>query len=471
MVSSLSNLQDPFSSLPHELQAIVLDVIRNEDGMKFLFPMRNVSRSWCRLIDDYLYDFFINGPDILYCYVNLWNRFRQKLVQQRCILRLRIRTKKYIPPMAPPRRPAPPNERGEDEVKDGSEGSENSKSDISRHTPLNSTGMASWQPSENPSPTPSLRPPPKDYAAYIYDAVFDPKFEAESDQIRVLDINIRTRRQISLGSGLTKFMEMNHQPPRAGCVFPLFHVIQEAWDFVLAEDVQAMMPLYPPIASEAWIQIRLLMVPAASRWQEPRNLHIQPSQDPFWPFRFNEYITTLADDSTRATGSHQFAVLSRLALPSCIQDEGIALVTVEDTNLEDWIEDQRYRELMQSMMNVADISGPQEFILGGAVCTIEDFERFIPPGMVKWFRRTILDKWTTNASPAEQTEEGEGDERDWGDMHVGMIPVRQTPLSDELVGNVDIGARLLSRFEWAMTVLDEREQEMIADLGRRRRDM
>ena len=389
--------QDPFSSLPHELQAIVLGLVRNEDGMKFLFPMRNVSRSWCRLIDDYLYDFFINGPDILYCYVNLWNKFGQKLVQQRCILRLRIRTKKYIPPPAPPKRPTPPNER---EDKDGSEDSGDPKSDTSHHMPLNSMGMVSWQPSGNPSPTPSLRPPPKDYAAYIYDAVFDPKFEAESDEIRVLDINIRTREKISLGSGLTKLMELNHQPPRGGCVFPLFHVVQEAWDFRITEDGQVVIPTYPPIASEVWIQIRLLMVPATSGRQEPRNLPIQPSQDPFWPFGFNDNVTPLTDDSIRATGSHQFAVLSRLVLPSYIQDQGIALVTLKDTSLEDWIEDRQHRELMQSMINVADISVPQEFILGGAICTIEDFERFIPPGMVKWFRRRILDKWSTNASPA-----------------------------------------------------------------------
>jgi hypothetical protein len=92
-------------------------------------------------------------------------------------------------------------------------------------------------------------------------------------------------------------------------------------------------------------------------------------------------------------------VVSRLRLPNLVQDEGILLVTVRETEVAEWISDVRYREIMQSMITVADVGGPQEFILGGAVVQLDDFERFIPGGMGEWFRRRILDKRTRTASP------------------------------------------------------------------------
>lgn len=246
----------------------------------------------------------------------------------------------------------------------------------------------------------------------------------------------------------------------------------------MAEDQHAM-PLYPPIASEAWIQIRLLMVPGPTRWTEPSYMRIHPSQDPFWPFHFDEYVTPQADDSVRASGSHQYAVLSRLALPSFVQDEGIALVTLQDTRLEDWIEDENYREVMQGMMTVAEISGPQEFILGGAVCTIEDFERFIPPGMVEWYRKTVLNKRSTmNVSNASQPgdskkEDGEDDESEGSDEEEESTSLqssrRDHPLTEEF-GTIDgIVARLFSRLEWALTVLNGEGRGIFADLRRRHR--
>ena len=69
----------------------------------------------------------------------------------------------------------------------------------------------------------------------------------------------------------------------------------------------------------------------------------------------------------------------------------------------EWIQDARYREMMESMITVADVGGPQELILGGAVVQLEDFERFIPRGMVQWF---ILEKWTRTATPEENEDDG-----------------------------------------------------------------
>ena len=95
---------------------------------------------------------------------------------------------------------------------------------------------------------------------------------------------------------------------------------------------------------------------------------------------------------------------SRLALPNLVEDEGILLVTVRDTEVGEWIQDARYREIMQSMITVADVGGPQEFILGGAVVQLQDFERFIPRGMVRWFRRRILGRTSEITSPASAEE-------------------------------------------------------------------
>src|SRR5947207_5193868 len=81
---------DILASLPIELQYSVLVNLRQVGGIQCLFAARRVSRRWCRLIDDHLYYYFTRGPEVLYCYVDLWNRFRQKLIQQRVTLRLRV---------------------------------------------------------------------------------------------------------------------------------------------------------------------------------------------------------------------------------------------------------------------------------------------------------------------------------------------------------------------------------------------
>jgi hypothetical protein len=165
------------------------------------------------------------------------------------------------------------------------------------------------------------------------------------------------------------------------------------------------MPIYPPIASEAWLQIRLATSFVTASYRESPAIYIEPPRDPFWPFRFDEYSRFQGEHNVSA-GQHQFAVVSRLAPPNLVQDEGILLVTLRDTTIAEWIQDARYREIMQSMITVADIGGPQEFILGGAVVQLEDFERFIPRGMVQWFRRRILEKWTRTASPDVNEDEG-----------------------------------------------------------------
>jgi hypothetical protein len=51
------------------------------------------------------------------------------------------------------------------------------------------------------------------------------------------------------------------------------------------------------------------------------------------------------------------------------------------------------------MITVADVGGPQEFILGGAVVQLEDYERFMPGAMGEWFRRRILGKRTRSGTP------------------------------------------------------------------------
>ena len=131
--------------------------------------------------------------------------------------------------------------------------------------------------------------------------------------------------------------------------------------------------------------------------------YIEPSHDPFWPFSFDEYSSFPGERDTSG-GQHQYALVSRLALPNLIQDEGILLVTLRDTTVAEWIPDTRYREILQSMITVADVGGPQEFVLGGAVVQLEDFERFIPHGMVRWFRRRILEKWTRSTTPEDEKE-------------------------------------------------------------------
>jgi hypothetical protein len=361
-------LSHGLSSFPTELQHAVLYNLRLGGGIECLFSPRAVSRQWCRLIDDHLYHYFVQGPEVLHCYVNLWNRFRQKLIQQRVVLRLRVRTTAYIP--------SPDRQRPQPDISDPE--------------------VISWQPSSQSSWNPSLHSP-HDYTAYVYDACFETKYLNEREDIKPVDIRPRTNAPISLGSGLTRLLELHHQPPRSGTIFPLFHVIQEAWDFILGEDA-ALMPIYPPIASEAWLQVRLATGQVAARYREPPAIYIEPSRDPYWPFRFDEYSRFPADRDN-SSGQHQYAVVSRLRLPNLVQDEGILLVTVRETEVAEWISDVRYCEIMQSMITVADVGGPQEFILGGAVVQLDDFERFIPGGMGEWFRRRILDKRTRTASP------------------------------------------------------------------------
>ena len=213
-----STSPDILGSLPIELQYAVLLNLRQGGRIQSLFPLRRVSRQWCRLIDDHLYHYFTRGPEVLYCYVNLWNRFRQKLIQQRVTLRLRVRTVKYSvkfkETLATQTRKlislhSSPEQSEIENVKSQSEVGE----------------IVSWQPSSQSSENPSLSP--RDYTAYIYDACFDAKHNSERDQVHPVDINPRTPHQISLGSGLRKLLERANQPPRSGTIFPLFHVIQE----------------------------------------------------------------------------------------------------------------------------------------------------------------------------------------------------------------------------------------------------
>lgn len=390
---------DPFVSLPTELQHAVLHAMRREGGIKCLFPHRAVSREWRRIIDSHLYNFFIKGPDTLYCYVNLWNRFRQKLIQQRVVLRLRARTVEYSSTSQSPK-PA-----GLDP--------HTSQKPMSSQTGQFGTGIISWQPSSDSSEASSLSP--RRYSAYIYDACFEPKYETEQSQVTALDIQPRTRSVIGLGSGLKRLFEKYGQPPRSGTVFPLFHIIQEAWDFILGDDA-ALVPVYPPIASEAWLQIRLTTGPVPARYREPPAIYIEPSRDPYWPFRFDEYLRFPSERGDQTSGEHQYAVVSRLALPNLVEDEGILLVTIRDTEVNEWIQDPRYREIMQSMINIADVGGPQEFVLGGAVVGLHDFARFIPLGMVPWFRRRILEQSVspdapgTSAQPDGSSDGGNDDE-------------------------------------------------------------
>ena len=382
---------DILASLPTELQHSVLFHLRKRGGIQSLFSPRSVSRRWCRLIDDHLYHYFAKGPEVLYCYVNLWNRFRQKLIQQRVTLRLRVRTTRYNPNIHEPAStelPGPPSE------------TKKQPSSYPNVKQCEGRNIESWQPSSESSENPSLSP--RDYTAYIYDACFDTKYSNEQDIVHPVDINPHTPYPISLGSGLTTLLERAGQPARSGTIFPLFHVIQEAWDFVLGEDA-ALLPVYPPIASEAWIQIRLATGAVAARYREPPAIPIEATRDPYWPFRFEEYSRSSGERSSSA-GLHQFAVVSRLALPNLVRDEGVLLVTVREAEVGEWIQDPRYREIMQSMIAVADVGGPQEFILGGAVVQLEDYERFIPRGMTGWFRRRILGKRTRTASPESAYE-------------------------------------------------------------------
>jgi hypothetical protein len=442
---------DILASLPTELQHSVLTNLRQGGGIQCLFPPRQVSRQWCRVIDEHLYTYFIKGPDTLYCYVNLWNRFRQKLIQQRVTLRLRVRTLAYTSttqsqapaaaPTGPPTVTSPAKPTKEPQP-----------SDLPPDPTDCPPGIISWQPSSSSSGNPSLSP--RIYNAYIYDACFDAKYATERPIIHPIDINPRTPYPISLGSGLTRLLERANQPPRSGTIFPLFHVIQEAWDFILGDDA-ALMPIYPPIASEAWLQIRLATGSVAARYREPPSIYIEPTRDPFWPFRFDEY-SRFQNERYTAGGQHQFAVVSRLALPNLVEDEGILLVTVRDTSVDEWIHDTRYREIMQSMITVADSGGPQEFILGGAVVQLEDYERFIPKGMVLWFRRRILERRTRSSSPND------------------VSPVWESPPGLSPTG---VAGNVLSRLERAMDILRTRDgiefpehEAFLRHIGRRRRD-
>jgi hypothetical protein len=138
-----------------------------------------------------------------------------------------------------------------------------------------------------------------------------------------------------------------------------------------------------------------------------------------------------------------------------VQDEGILLVTVRDTDVAEWIQDARYREIMTSMINIADIGGPQEFILGGAVVQLQDFERFIPRGMAVWFRRRILEKRTRTNSP--QSEEVEGDAGSGGsEGSEGASQGSEGNLSSAALGPGDVVGRLTR----AMQILQREEDEI-----------
>ena len=51
---------DILASLPTELQHSVVSNLRETGGIQCLFPPRQVSRKWCRLIDEHLYIHFVN---------------------------------------------------------------------------------------------------------------------------------------------------------------------------------------------------------------------------------------------------------------------------------------------------------------------------------------------------------------------------------------------------------------------------
>jgi hypothetical protein len=144
-----------------------------------------------------------------------------------------------------------------------------------------------------------------------------------------------------------------------------------------------------------------------------------------------------------ATGEHQYAVASRLTRPNLVQDEGILLVTVRHTQVSEWIQDARYREIMQSMINVADVGGPQEFILGGAVVQLEDFERFIPRGMGDWFRRRILQKRTRTATPESVRDRSESTDEE--EAHPDS--------SEQLSANDGMQGNVMRRLQQAMEIL------------------
>ena len=356
------------------------------------------------------------------------------------MLRLRVRTIAHIPTSqeaSPPGIPTP-------ERRTSLEPSD-SKNSAAVAVP---DGLISWQPSTSSSSNPSLSP--RVYSAYIYDACFDHKYHNEKHLIQPIDIHPRTSNPISLGSGLTTILERNNQPPRSGCIFPLFHVIQEAWDFILGEEA-TLMPIYPPIASEAWLQIRLVTGIVPGRYREHPAIHIEPSRDPLWPFRFDEY-SRFSNEEGNANGRHQFALVSRLSRPNLVQDEGILLVSVRDTQVSEWIQDERYREIMTSMINVADVGGPQEFILGGAVISLQDFERFIPRGMVNWFRRRILQKWTRTNSPQSERRDNSSD-------HSGSSTGSEEE-SSAAMGPGDVVSRLIR----AMQVLPQEGDESDEDI-------
>ena len=409
-----SSPPDSFAALPAELRNTVFYVLRYEGGIKSLFPHRAVSRHWRRIIDEHLYDYFTKGPDTLYCYVNLWNRFRQKLIQQRVVLRLRCRLMEYKS-KTPSEAESPDSQFSTQSVPSLPPQREEEKEEEKQEQTRG--GLVSWQPSSESSETPSLSP--RRYKAFIYDACFDRKYQTEKDQITPLDIQPRTRSPIFLASGLKRLMERSNQPPRSGTIFPLFHIIQEAWDFILGDDA-ALVPIYPPIASEAWLQIRLATGSVPELTRERPQIYIEPAIDPYWPFRFDEFLRFPTEHGDETSGEHQYAVVSRLALPNLVEDEGILLVTIRDTELGEWITDDRFREIMQSMINIADIGGPQEFILGGAVVGLQDFARFIPVGMIPWFRRRILGQsvspyvpgvgpFAGNNPSRETPEDGDGD--------------------------------------------------------------
>ena len=426
---------DILGSLPGELQYAILRNIREEGGIQSLFPPRAVSRKWREAVDDHLYTWFVQGPETLFCYVNLWNRFRQKLIQQRVSLRLRIRLIGYHP------------------QRDGTQQQAINVSIQQTGAGSDDSPVVSWQPSSDSSANPSLSP--RDYSVYIYDACFDGKYAREKDKIQPVDIHKRTPGRISLGSGLTKLLQRADQPPRSGTIFPLFHVIQEAWDFIMGDDA-ALMPIYPPIASEAWLQIRLATGPESVDYSHPPPIYIERSRDPFWPFELTGF--TIIPGGTGLAGQHQFAVVSRLALPNLVEDEGILLVTVRETDVGEWIEDQRYREIMQSMIAVADAGGPQEFVLGGAVVRLEDYERFIPRGMIRWFRRRIVGRQSQGHDTPNQPLDQENRSQDSESQASSEIDSTSPHEGDN--GDADDPERLLRRFNRAMERLrrDQREE-------------
>jgi hypothetical protein len=104
------------------------------------------------------------------------------------------------------------------------------------------------------------------------------------------------------------------------------------------------------------------------------------------------------------------------------------------------------------MINVADVGGPQEFILGGAVISLQDFERFIPRGMVNWFRRRILQKWTRTNSPQSERRDNSSD-------HSGSSTGSEEE-SSAAMGPGDV----VSRLTRAMQVLPQERDESDEDI-------